>query len=181
VGLASRWADGILAGDSETPWDNATLASLGIAPKLANHLHDELAPTVESLREREGDVLLLARHFLDQIARHENRTLGGFSQDALTAMEGYAWPGNVRELKNRIKRAVIMTEGTYISAQDLELSAPVDETPSFRLREARDHAERQAVLRALGHVGGKVSEAAELLGVSRPTLYDMIRKFRLKV
>lgn len=141
----------------------------------------EISIRIPPLREREGDVLLLARHFLDQIARHENRTLGGFSQDALTAMEGYAWPGNVRELKNRIKRAVIMTEGTYISAQDLELSAPVDETPSFRLREARDHAERQAVLRALGHVGGKVSEAAELLGVSRPTLYDMIRKFRLKV
>ncbi len=141
----------------------------------------EISIHIPPLRGREGDVLLLARHFLDQIARHENRTLSGFSQDALTAMEDYAWPGNVRELKNRIKRAVIMAEGTHISAQDLELSAPVDEPPSFRLREAREHAERQAVLRALGRVGGKVSEASELLGVSRPTLYDMIRKFRLKV
>lgn len=142
----------------------------------------EISIRIPPLREREGDVLLLARHFLDQNARQQNRALSGFSQDALSALEKYPWPGNVRELKNRVKRAVIMAEGGYLTAHDLELSPPAeDETPSFRLREVREQAERQAVLRALGHVGGKVSDAAELLGISRPTLYDLIRKFRLKV
>ncbi len=141
----------------------------------------EITIRIPPLREREGDILLLARHFLDADARHENRTLSGFTQEALAAMERYGWPGNVRELKNRIKRAVIMAEGGHVGVQDLELGAPAEEAPSFRLREVREQAERQAVLRALGHVGGKVSDAAELLGVSRPTLYDLIRKFRLKL
>ncbi|HQU15304.1 MAG: PEP-CTERM-box response regulator transcription factor [Chromatiales bacterium 21-64-14] len=180
-----------LGGRQEIPVDvrvvcatHRDLAALIAAQEFREDLYyriSEIAIRIPPLRDRAGDVLMLARHFLERFARQEGRVLAGFSEDALSALEVYPWPGNVRELKNRIKRAVIMADGKYLSARDLELGAPDGAAASFKLREVREHAERQAVLRALGHVSGKISEAAELLGVSRPTLYDMIRKFRLKV
>ena len=134
---------------------------------------------IPTLRERGGDVLLLARMFLEHFNRQQGRAIRGFTKDALNAMEAYHWPGNVREMKNRVKRAVIMAEGKQIAAHDLELSTTEGEAASYDLREARDNAERQAVQRAMGHVGGKIAQAAELLGVSRPTLYDLIKKYNL--
>ena len=141
----------------------------------------ELTITIPSLREREGDAILLARVFLERISKQQGKQGYRFSKDALAAIESYSWPGNVRELENRVKRAVIMAEHKQITAADLELggSSP-DEMATFNLREIRDSADRQAITRALNHVGGKVSQAAELLGISRPTMYDLLRKFGLK-
>ena len=141
----------------------------------------EIAIRIPALREREGDALLLARVFLvkysQQIGKHQHR----FSKDALAAIEAYPWPGNVRELENRVKRSVIMAEHKQISASDLELGgAGTDDTRTFNLREIREQAERQAIVRAMSHVGGKISQASELLGVSRPTMYDLIKKYNLK-
>jgi two-component system NtrC family response regulator len=141
----------------------------------------EVSIGIPSLREREGDALLLARVFLERISKQQGKPGHRFSKDAMAAIESYGWPGNVRELENRVKRAVIMAEEKVITAADLELggSSP-DELATFNLREIRDRTDRQAVMRALNHVGGKVSQAAELLGISRPTMYDLLRKFDLK-
>lgn len=141
----------------------------------------EIAVQIPPLRQRGGDILLLARMFLEQFSREQGRNLRGFSKEALTAMEAYSWPGNVRELKNRVKRAVIMAEGKQIAAADLELDEVSVEEAALDLRQVREQAERQAVMRALSHSAGKVSAAADMLGISRPTIYDMIRKLNIKV
>lgn len=142
----------------------------------------EISVRIPPLRERVGDVLLLGRAFLERYSRQHGSQMHRFGKDALAALENYHWPGNVRELENRVKRAVIMAEHKQVTARDLELSGEQSSTQpqSFDLREVRETAERQAVLRALSHVGGKISQAAELLGVSRPTMYDLIRKYDFK-
>lgn len=141
----------------------------------------EVSISIPSLQGREGDALLLGRVFLERISKQQGKKDHRFSKDAMAAIENYAWPGNVRELENRVKRAVIMAESKQINASDLELggSSP-DELATFNLREIRERADRQAIVRALNHVGGKISQAAELLGISRPTMYDLLRKFDLK-
>ena len=141
----------------------------------------EVTISIPSLREREGDALLLARVFLERISKQQGKQGHTFSKDAMAAIENYSWPGNVRELENRVKRAVIMAEHRQITAKDLELGGDSpDELATFNLREIRDRADRQAIVRALNHVGGKISQAADLLGISRPTMYDLLRKFGLK-
>jgi two-component system NtrC family response regulator len=141
----------------------------------------EVSITIPSLKDREGDALLLARVFLERISKQQGKKGHRFSKDAMAAIESYPWPGNVRELENRVKRAVIMAEQKQITAADLELGGSTpEELATFNLREIRDRSDRQAVVRALNHVGGKVSRAAELLGVSRPTMYDLLRKFGLR-
>jgi two-component system NtrC family response regulator len=141
----------------------------------------EIPLEIPPLRDREGDVIVLARFFFDKFNDEQGRKLRGFSKDALTAMESYAWPGNVRELQNRIKRAVIMADGKQIAASDLELNNTPTDRMNFNLRDLREKIERQAIMRALSHVDGKVAPAAELLGVSRPTLYDLIKKLNITV
>ncbi len=141
----------------------------------------EVSISIPSLKDREGDALLLARVFLERIDKQQGKKGHRFSKDAMAAIESYGWPGNVRELENRVKRAVIMAEHKQITASDLELGGTSsDELATFNLRDIRDRADRQAITRALNHVGGKISQAAELLGVSRPTMYDLLRKFGLK-
>jgi two-component system NtrC family response regulator len=141
----------------------------------------EVTISIPSLKEREGDALLLARVFLERISKQQGKQGHTFSKDAMAAIENYSWPGNVRELENRVKRAVIMAEHRQITASDLELGGDSpDELATFNLREIRDRADRQAIVRALNHVGGKISQAADLLGISRPTMYDLLRKFGLK-
>ena len=141
----------------------------------------EVSISIPSLKDREGDALLLARVFLERISKQQGKKGHRFSKDAMAAIESYAWPGNVRELENRVKRAVIMAEHKQITAADLELGGnSPDELATFNLREIRDRSDRKAITRALNHVGGKISQAAELLGVSRPTMYDLLRKFGLK-
>lgn len=140
----------------------------------------EIPLEIPPLRDREGDVIVLARYFFEKFNVEQGRKLRGFSKEALSSMESYAWPGNVRELQNRIKRAVIMTEGKQITASDLELDKTPIENMSFSLKDIREKVERQAILRAMSHANGKVAPAAELLGVSRPTLYDLIKKLNIQ-
>jgi two-component system NtrC family response regulator len=141
----------------------------------------EITVRIPPLREREGDTLLLARVFLEKFSKQMGKHQHRFSKDSLSAIEAYPWPGNVRELENRVKRAVIMAEHKQISVSDLELGgAGVDDMRTFNLREIREQAERQAIVRAMGHVGGKISQASDLLGISRPTMYDLIKKYNLK-
>ncbi len=142
---------------------------------------NEIPINIPPLKDRDGDALLLARSFFDQMNKDQGKKLRGFTKDALTAIDAHSWPGNVRELKNRIKRAVIMADGKQITAADLELKPADDdaEVSSFNLREIREAAERKVITKALNHTNGKVSPAAELLGVSRPTLYDLMQKLNI--
>ena len=141
----------------------------------------EIVILIPPLRERLGDATLLANAFMHKFSRQEGRSLLGFKPDALAAIEAYAWPGNVRELENHVKRAVIMTDSSQIGVEDLGLAAaaPV-ETEALNLRHVRDRAESDAIIKALGRVGGNIVGAAELLGISRPTLYDLIKRHGLK-
>ncbi|BAU48023.1 Fis family transcriptional regulator [Sulfurifustis variabilis] len=139
----------------------------------------EISVRIPPLSMRQGDVLLLARFFIEHFNDEHGRNLKGFTSEAIAAMEAHPWPGNVRELRNRIKRAVIMAEGRQITPKDLELSDESLKEPNFNLREVRDRAEREAALRALSRTNGNVARAAELLGVSRPTMYDLMRKYNL--
>jgi len=140
----------------------------------------EIVIAIPPLRDRHGDAALLAHAFMHKFSREEGRSIRGFKQDALHAIEAYPWPGNVREMENYIKRAVIMTDGSQIGAEDLGLSAPAGEPEPVNLREVRDEAERKAIIKALSRVDGNILAAAELLGVSRPTLYDLVNRHGLK-
>ncbi len=144
---------------------------------------NEIPITIPPLKERDGDVILLANAFLEKMNREQNRKIKGYTKDALMALEAHDWPGNVRELQNRIKRAVIMADGKHITAEDLELEALSDklENNTYNLREIREMAEREVIQRALSATNGKVAPAAEMLGVSRPTLYDLIQKLNIKI
>ncbi len=139
----------------------------------------ELSIQIPPLREREGDILLLARAFVDRFNNELGRSINGFSKNAVAAMENHDWPGNVREIESRIKRAVILADGNQITPEDLELSESMDEPLPFNLKQVREDAEKQAIVRALNHVGENVSQAAKLLGVTRPTLYNMMEKYGL--
>ncbi|HVF65620.1 MAG TPA: PEP-CTERM-box response regulator transcription factor [Casimicrobiaceae bacterium] len=138
----------------------------------------EIVVEIPPLRSRRGDAALLAHAFTRKFADDQRRSSISLLPDALRAIEAHSWPGNVRELENVIKRAVIIVDGSTISAADLGLAE--GEAEALNLREVRDAAERGAVLRALGRVNGNLTRAAELLGVSRPTLYDLIHRFGLK-
>ncbi|MES1999134.1 MAG: PEP-CTERM-box response regulator transcription factor [Pseudomonadota bacterium] len=140
----------------------------------------EISVMIPPLRARQGDAALLAHAFLEKFSQQQNRALKGFTPDAIDAIESYPWPGNVREMENVIKRAVIMAESGQISALDLGLKADAVESQPLNLRQVRDEAERRAVVRALGRTNGNIVQAAELLGVSRPTLYDLLNRFGLK-
>ena len=140
----------------------------------------EIVITIPPLRERHGDAALLAHALMHKFSRQEGRSLLGFKQDALDAMEAYPWPGNVREMENYIKRAVVMADGSQIGAEDLGLQAPAGEPEPVNLRQVRDEAERKAIIKVLNRVDGNILDAAELLGVSRPTLYDLISRYGIK-
>jgi two-component system, NtrC family, response regulator len=136
----------------------------------------EVTLEVPPLRQRGGDVIVLAQALLNRYSQEFGRNVRGFAPDALGAIEHYGWPGNVRELENRIKSAVIMSDGTMLSATDLNLAGEVKEGSWFTLREVRAEAERKAIIHALSVSDGNVSAAATRLGVSRPTLYDLMQR-----
>jgi two-component system NtrC family response regulator len=141
----------------------------------------EIVITIPPLRARKGDPALLAHAFVRRFAAEYNRANISLSEDALRATEAYGWPGNVRELENCIKRAVIMAEGQQITRADLGLDMATEDGDGYiDLRHVRDEAERGAVVTALGRANGNVVRAAELLGVSRPTLYDIMHRLGLK-
>jgi len=137
---------------------------------------NEVTINIPPLRAREGDACLLANFFLKKFSRQFGRRLKGFSQEALAAIQANPWRGNVRELENRVKRATVMCEGTLVSAADLDLAPPSDAASSVNLREARRRAEREAIHSAIAQANGNISKAAKLLGVSRPTLYDLVEE-----
>lgn len=142
---------------------------------------NELIVDLPPLRERSGDIPVIARVFLDRFSRQLRRNLLGFSEEALAAMEAYHWPGNIREMESKIKRAVVMASGQLVEAKDLQLAAGEVRRRVQSLREARDAAERQAICAALSEAGENVSKAADILEVTRPTLYALLTKFNLKV
>lgn len=131
------------------------------------------------LRERLADIDALAQYFFLTFAEERNRNIRGFSPDALDAMRAYQWPGNVRELMNRVRRAIVMCEHSLITAVDLGLEAPGPVVVLGTLEAARDEAERRAIEATLRWCGNNVSETARQLGVSRITLYRLLRKFGL--
>ncbi len=137
----------------------------------------EVTIRVPPLRERQGDSLVLAQFLLQQISERFGKPTRGLSPDAIRAIQAHSWPGNVRELENRIKGAVIMAEGAVVSAKDLDLHDPGDDPEYFNLRVARQRAEVQAVRQSLAVTRGNLSRAAEMLGVTRPTLYDLLEKY----
>ena len=141
---------------------------------------NEVSVRIPPVRERDGDGVVLARALLEKYAEQHKRALRGFSADALRAIKTYPWPGNVRELENRINAAVILAEGKQVTARDLELDAKGLEPELVNLRQVRDQAEREAVQRALRLDDGNIARAAESLGISRPTLYDLMSKHGLK-
>lgn len=134
----------------------------------------EIVVSIPPLCERVGDAALLAHHFKNKFSAAEGRSSLNFAPEALALIEGYRWPGNVREMENCIKRAVIMAEGSQITAEDLGLSTVSPTHEHLNLRKARDEAEYKAVVKALARVDGNIVKAAELLGVSRPTIYDLM-------
>ena len=141
----------------------------------------EIILNIPSLRERTGDAIMLARAFSDRYAKTQGKKIKGFASDALNAIESYAWPGNVREMENKVKRAVIMAETPIITAEDLELSINEENHIPVNLKEVRQYSEKQAVTRALVLVDGNLSKTAELLGITRPTLYTLLDKHNLRV
>ncbi len=141
----------------------------------------EITIQIPPLREREGGRLILARTLLAKYAAQHGRPLKGFSKDAQTAIQNYRWPGNVRELENKIKGAVIMAEGKQVTALDLGLGGEETDGPNLNLREVRRDAETHAIHRALVYASGNISQAAKLLGITRPTLYDLIEKYAIDV
>ena len=144
----------------------------------------EIVVKIPSLAERPGDAVLLARHFTTRFARELNPKVGGLGPDALAAIDAYPWPGNVRELENRLKRAVIMADGKMVGAADLDLpGGPTSEEDSaiaINLRAAREVADRRAIRQAMTRTENNISGAAKLLGISRPTLYDLIKQYHLQ-
>jgi two-component system NtrC family response regulator len=159
----------------------ATHHDLGQAIKAGSFREDlyyrisDVVIQVPALRERETDRLLLAQIFLDRFCNEHGRDFRGFTETALESIEGYQWPGNVRELENRVKRAVILAEGKQITAQDLGFEA-APEPMSLDLRTAREAAERSVIQRALLVNRNNMSHAARALGVSRPSLYNLMNK-----
>ena len=142
----------------------------------------EIVVRIPMLAERPGDAVLLAKHFLKSFAATMNPAVKGLSPDALSAIDRWTWPGNVRELENRMKRAVIMADGKLVTASDLDLEGgDAEDGDQINLKAVRDGADRKAIRRAIARTEGNISNAAKLLGISRPTLYDLIKQHGLRV
>lgn len=160
------------------------LESMIAAGRFRDDLYYRLAEIVvmiPSLAERPGDAVLLARHFVTRFARSMNPKVQGLAPDAAEAIDAHNWPGNVRELENRIKRAVIMADGRTIGGADLDLGPrpSPEESRAINLRAAREIADRRAIRQAMARTDNNISGAAKLLGISRPTLYDLIKQYQL--
>jgi two-component system NtrC family response regulator len=151
----------------------------------------EIVVNIPPLRTRQGDAVLLAHAFLRRFAQEQRRGALGFSEDAVRAIEAHDWPGNVRELLNVVKRASIMADGQRVTADDMGLTVPpaadgepvdasVAATGDLDLRAAREEAERRTIVTALARTNNNILKAAELLGVSRPTLYDLMHRLAIK-
>lgn len=141
----------------------------------------EIIITIPSLAEREGDAILLAKAFLSKFNDELKKQIKGFTQDALTSISSYNWPGNVRELENRIKRSVIMCNGNKITSDDLELNIKEDEVTVLNLKSVREQADIKAINMAMAQANGNVSQAAKILGISRPTFYGLVKQYDISI
>ncbi|UTA47355.1 PEP-CTERM-box response regulator transcription factor [Simiduia sp. 21SJ11W-1] len=139
----------------------------------------EITVPIPPLRDRNGDKVLLARHFKRRFAKEHDQVINDFTPEAVNAIEAHNWPGNVREMENKIKRAVIMAESKMITCDDLGLRA--SDGLSLNLRQVRSTAEKAAILQALSMSDNNISGAAKLLGITRPTFYDLIKKYELNI
>ena len=141
----------------------------------------EVVVKIPSLSERPGDSVLLAKHFLSRFSAEMNPQVKGFAPDALAAIDSWNWPGNVRELENRVKRAVIMADGKLVNAEDLDLGEGEEgDEMALNLKQAREEADRRMIRKALARSQGNISSTAKLLGISRPTLYDLLKQYDLQ-
>ena len=183
-----------LGGRSEIPVDvrvvcatHQDLKTLIAETRFREDLYYRLAEIVVNippLRARTGDAVLLSHAFLRRFAQDQRRGSLSFTEEAVQAIEQHSWPGNVRELLNAIKRASIMAEGDRLTCDDLGLAPPNGGTKAehsdLDLRTVREAAERQAIVAALARTNGNIVKASEMLGISRPTLYDLMRKLSIK-
>ncbi|MEC9068105.1 MAG: PEP-CTERM-box response regulator transcription factor [Pseudomonadota bacterium] len=141
----------------------------------------EIVIKIPPLSQRPGDPVLLAKAFLKRMAAEMNPAIKGFAPDALAAIDAWNWPGNVRELENRVKRAVIMADGKLVGAADLDLEGALEEEAlPLNIKSARERADRRVIRQALSRSEGNISKAAKLLGISRPTLYDLLKQYDLQ-
>ena len=142
----------------------------------------EITLEVPALRDRDGDALVIAQSLLTSLGKQMDRPNLSFSEDAVKAINSYSWPGNVREMINKVKRATIMADGKRVTAQDLELNDSDSEHTHnpINLRQVREQAERQAIESALQTSRYNMAQAARLLGVTRPTLYNLTDKYRIR-
>ena len=140
----------------------------------------EIVVRIPSLAERAGDATLLAHHFLSKFGQEYKRSFKGLTADAVAAISDWHWPGNVRELENRMKRAVIMAEGTRLGAADLDFGDKPENVAALNLKTARETADRRAIRLALARTEGNLSHTAKLLGISRPTLYDLLKQYGME-
>jgi two-component system NtrC family response regulator len=181
-----------VGGRTEIPVDVrivcATHQDLGALVKEGRFREDlyyrlaEIVINIPPLRERIGDAALLAHALVRRFAHEQNRNSLSLSEEAVRAIETHSWPGNVRELASCMRRAAIMADGNQVTSADLGLKAAEngEDADAFDLRTARDATERRTILAALGRVNGNIAKAADLLGVSRPTLYDLMHRLNLK-
>ncbi len=141
----------------------------------------EVVVKIPALSERPGDATLLAKAFLKRFSEEMNPQVTGFAPDALAAIDGWNWPGNVRELENRVKRATIMADGKLVKAEDLDLDEDGEESSLLlNLKSAREQSDRKVIRHALARSEGNISSTAKLLGISRPTLYDLLKQYDLQ-
>ncbi|NNC63770.1 MAG: PEP-CTERM-box response regulator transcription factor [Gammaproteobacteria bacterium] len=139
----------------------------------------EITVEIPPVRARDGCRLLLAQYLLSRYIKQHGSAVKGFSAEAQDAVDAYAWPGNVREMENKIKGAVIMADGKFVTPEELNLPH-AESAPSLNLRKVRQEAETRAICEALARSGGNISRAAELLGITRPTLYDIMQKHDIR-
>ena len=156
------------------------LISKGLFREDLYYRISDIVLEIPSLKEREGDTLLLAKSFLNQWNKEYSSSAKCFSAGAIAAMAAYEWPGNVRELESRVKRGVIMADGSQISAEGLELASSKEESMPETLKVIRDKADYSAVLQAMSHTNQNVTEAANALGITRPTLYRLLERMGLQ-
>ncbi len=156
------------------------LISKGLFREDLYYRISDIVLEIPSLKEREGDTLLLAKSFLNQWSKEYSSSAKCFSAGAIAAMAAYDWPGNVRELESRVKRGVIMADGSQISAEGLELASSKEEPILETLKVIRDKADYTAVLQAMSHTNQNVTEAANVLGITRPTLYKLLERMGIQ-
>jgi two-component system NtrC family response regulator len=158
---------------------NAAIAGQAFRQDLFYRINEVMVP-IPPLRARSGDATVIAQYLLEDRARRHERPVRGFTPEAIRAIETYNWPGNIRELENKVNGAVIMADGPQLTATDLGLQTSGDDLEFLNLRAARQQAERHAIHRAMAVTRGNLSRAAGLLGVTRPTLYDLMAKNDIK-